>query len=404
MGYPSLEKPKMDPRATPTEQTTVPFWRDVRVLQIVAQIAFVVGLAIVAGLLYSNLVHALNKRGLSAGFGFLDLEAGFGIGESPIPYSSSDSYGWAFLVGVFNTLRVTLIGIALATALGVVTGVARLSNNWLLSRIAGIYIEAIRNTPLLVQLVFWYYAVIFKMPSIQEGLELPGPVFISQRGVALPWPQSTPTFHPWLLIILAGTIAAIVLKVVRQRYQERTGRPGYPWALAVTVWFTLALGGWFLLGQPLTLDRPVLGDFNYEGGMTLTTEFAALLAGLVVYTGAFIAEVVRGGILAVRKGQIEAAHALGLTNSQTLRLVIFPQALRVIIPPLTSQYLNLAKNSSLAVAIGYPDLFGIGKTIFNQTGRPVPMVIMIMGSYLIMSLTTSMFMNIYNRRIRFLER
>ncbi|MFN3763399.1 MAG: amino acid ABC transporter permease, partial [Anaerolineae bacterium] len=312
--------------------------------------------------------------------------------------------GRAFLVGVLNTLRVTGVGILLATLLGLVAGVARLSPNWLIRQIAAAYVELIRNTPLLVQLVFWYYAVIFKMPPIQESLAVGNLILISQRGVALPGLSATPTFYPWLGVLALGTITAWVVWRVRRRYQDATGRSGYAGLLAIGIWLLFAAVGWGVWGPPLAVERPRIVGPAYEGGSVLTPEFAALLVGLVVYTGAFIAEVVRGGILSVRKGQIEAARALGLREGQILRLIILPQALRVIIPPLTSQYLNLAKNSSLAIAVGFPDLFSIGKTIFNQTGQPVPAVALVMGSYLAMSLFTSLLMNIYNRRVRFLEK
>lgn len=383
---------------------SVPFWRSERVLRVVTQILFVLAVALVAGALYSNLVHALHRKGLSAGFGFLSLEAGFRIGETPIPYDPGDSYGRAFLVGVLNTLRVTGVGIVLATFLGLIVGIARLSPNWLIRQLAAIYVELIRNTPLLVQLVFWYYAVIFKLPPIQNSIRVGNLLLISQRGVALPRPSPTPSFYPWLGIVLLGILAGLLIQRFRQRYQDSTGRAGYPWATAVGVWLLFALGGWGLLGAPLRWDRPQVVGPAYVGGSVLTPEFAALLVGLVVYTAAFIAEVVRGGILSVRKGQIEAARALGLREGQILRLIILPQALRVIVPPLTSQYLNLAKNSSLAIAIGFPDLFSIGKTIFNQTGQPIPAVVLVMGSYLAMSLFTSLLMNLYNRQVWFLEK
>lgn len=383
---------------------SVPFWRSERALRIIAQVLFVLMVAVVAGALYSNLIHALHRKGLSAGFGFLSLEAGFRIGETPIPYDPGDSYGRAFLVGVLNTLRVTGVGIVLATVLGLVVGIARLSPNWLIRQIAAVYVELIRNTPLLVQLVFWYFAVIFKMPPIQNSLRFGNILLISQRGIALLRPLPTPSFYPWLGIVFLGTLAALGIRRWRQRYQESTGRAGYPWMTAAAVWLLCALGGWWLLGAPVRWDQPQVVGLAYEGGTVLTPEFASLLIGLVVYTAAFIAEVVRGGILSVRKGQIEAARALGLREGQILRLIILPQALRVIIPPLTSQYLNLAKNSSLAIAVGFPDLFSIGKTIFNQTGQPVPAVALVMGSYLAMSLFTSLLMNLYNRRVRFLEK
>ncbi len=382
----------------------VPFWRDVRVLAIFTQVLFLLVVILVAGLLYANMTHALAQRGLSLGFGFLKLEAGFEIGEG-IRYSPSDTYGRAFLVGVVNTLLVSGLGILFATILGVIVGVARLSNNWLLTRIVGAYIELIRNTPLLVQLVFWYFAVILQLPPVRQSLELPGNIYIHQRGVTMPWLIPSPTFKLWLLTLAAGIILGILAWRVLIQYQLRTGRTTYPITVGLIVFIVLPILGWYLPGEtPVSWEMPVLQRFNFTGGRTLTPEFTALLVGLVVYTGAFIAEIVRAGIQAVPRGQLEAARALGLSNAQMLRLVIFPQALRIIIPPLTSQYLNLAKNSSLAIAVGYPDLFAVGGTIANQTGQPVPVIIMIMSSYLSISLLTALFMNWYNRRVQFVVR
>lgn len=382
----------------------LPFWRDVRVLRIVSQIIFIIALAIVAGLLYANLTRGLEKRGLAGGFGFLGLEAGFEIGEG-IKYEPSDSYGRAFLVGVVNTLRVTILGIVLVTVLGVVAGVARLSTNWLVNKIASVYIEIIRNTPLLVQLFFWYFAVILKAPPVNESLRLPGSIFVNRRGVYLPWLSPSPTLGSWSLFLLGGVMVTAILWVVLTRLQRRTGRSTYPAPAAIIAFLLMAGAGWLLVEQtPLVLEVPTFLGFNFEGGVRLTPEFTGMLVGLVVYTGAFIAEVVRGGIQSVQRGQIEAGRAVGLNEMQTLRLVIFPQALRIIIPSLTSQYLNLAKNSSLAIAIGFPDLFNVAGTIFNQSGRSVPVITLVMGSYLVMSLITSLFMNIYNRRVLFVER
>jgi general L-amino acid transport system permease protein len=374
------------------------------VLAILSQIAFVVVVAVIAGLLYANLTSALVTRGLSSDFGFLDDEAGFEIKEG-ISYTPADTYGRAFLVGLFNTLRVAILGIFLATLLGVVMGVARLSSNWLVAQIASAYIEIMRNTPLLVQLVFWYFAVVFQLPLVNQSLQLPGPIFINRRGVFMPGPLTTPSTITWLIFVGIALVVSVAVWALRRRWQERTGRPGYPWALGILTLGVIATAGWFLAGEsPLVVEAPSLQGFNFRGGLRLTPEFFALLLGLVVYTGAFIAEVVRGGILAVSKGQVEAAKALGLSTMLTLRLVIFPQAVRIIIPPLISQYLNLAKNSSLAIAIGFPDLFFVGQTMQNQTGRPIPVYALIMASYLIMSLVTSTLMNIYNRRMQFVLR
>lgn len=387
-----------------SSRRAVPFWHNIRVLRIVSQIVFVVLIAIVARALYSNMKYGLESRGLGGGFEFLWLEAGFDIGEG-ISYSASDSYARAFLVGVVNTLRVTAVGIVLATILGVVMGVARLSSNWLVNRIAGVYIESIRNTPLLVQLFVWYFAVILKLPRVEESIALPGSIFISNRGLAIPWPVPSDSFGVWWSYLIAAFVAAVVLWIVRARRQARTGRPSFSLLWVGVAFIGIAALGWFLApGSPLGLDVPILRGLNYQGGFILTPEFTALLVGLVVYTGAFIAEVVRAGIQAVPRGQIEAARAVGLNETQTLRLIVLPQALRIIVPPLTSQYLNLAKNSSLAIAIGFPDLFNVAGTIFNQTGRSVQVILLIMVSYLSMSLFTSLLMNVYNRRIQLIER
>jgi general L-amino acid transport system permease protein len=393
----------MSPVSTVSKRT-VPFWRNVRVIRALSQIAFAILVTVVAGVLYSNMKHGLESRGLWGGFRFLGLEAGFDIGEG-ITYDLSDSYARAFVVGVVNTLRVTVVGIVLATLLGVVAGVARLSSNWLVNKMASAYIEIVRNTPLLVQLFVWYFAVIMKLPRVKESIALPGPVFVSNRGLALAWPVPTDSFGTWLLYCIAGGAVAVVLWIVRARGQRLTGRPAFSLLWIGMAFVALASLGWFLVPRaPLVLDKPSLQGWNYQGGLTLTPEFAALLVGLVIYTGAFIAEVVRAGILAVPRGQIEAARSVGLDEMQILRLVTFPQALRIIIPPLTSQYLNLAKNSSLAIAIGFPDLFNVAGTIFNQTGRSVQVIVLIMASYLSMSLFTSLLMNVYNRRVQLVER
>jgi general L-amino acid transport system permease protein len=391
-----------------TQRRAIPFWRDVRVLRVLSQVAFLLVVAAVAGFLYANLTSNLAERGLGGGFGFLKLEAGFEIGEG-IRYKPSDSYLRAFWVGLVNTLKVSIWGIVLSTLLGIVVAVARLSSNWLVSRIALVYIEVMRNTPLLVQLFFWYFVGMVKGPSIQDSLTLPGPIYVSNRGVAMAWASPSATYRPWSWALLGGLLLAVAVYAVLRRKEFRSGPLSYPFLMALATLATVALLSYLAValaaGQaPLTLEKPVLERFNYSGGQRLTPEFAALLLGLVTYTGAFIAEVVRGGIVAVQRGQREAARALGLSNTQVLRLIVFPQALRVIIPPLTSQYLNLAKNSSLAVAIGFADLYSVGGTIYNQAGKPLPVIVLIMGSYLAMSLITSLIMNLYNRRVQIVER
>jgi general L-amino acid transport system permease protein len=383
----------------------VPFWRDVVVLQWIAQILSAV---IVIGFMVffiSNVLQAADARGLSWGYDFLDEAAGFPISESLIPYDASYPFARAFLVGLLNTIKVALVGIVFATLLGILAAVARLSTNWLVSKIASVYIEIIRNVPLLVQLFFWYFGFFQRLPAVKDAIELPGPIFISQRGLYMIWAKPASTFGTWMIFVGLGLVSSWVLYLVLSRYQTRTGRTTYPVATGFAVLVALPLIGWFLVGtSPLSTTVPELGKFNFTGGLRLTPEFVGMLVGLVVYTGAFIAEVVRAGILAVDRGQFEAARAVGLTPMQVLRLVVFPQALRVIIPPLISQYLNLTKNSSLAILIGYADVFFVGRTIINQSGRAVPVFLLIMAIYLTTSLLTSIVMNVYNRRVRLVER
>ena len=383
-----------------------PLWRDERVLSLLGQAVFVAIVVLVGAFLYGNVRAALERQGLVAGFDFMQAPAGFQIGERA-SFDPSESYARAFTVGVINTLRVVGLGIVLATLLGLVAGVARLSSNWLVARIAAVYVEVIRNTPLLLQLFFWFFAVILKLPRVRESLALPGSIYLNLRGIFLPWPAPTEAFPAWRNFLVGGLILAALIWMGVAWWGRRTGRGGFGPGLlyALAAFSLIAVGGWFVLpAPPLALDVPVLQGLNYRGGTRLSPEYAALLFGLVFYTGAFIAEIVRAGIQSVSKGQVEAARALGLKPMQVLRLVVFPQALRVIIPPLTSQYLNLAKNSSLAVAIGYPDLFSVGGTIFNQTGRALEIIGLMMFSYLTMSLTTSLLLNIYNRRVRLVER
>jgi len=387
------------------EHVAPPPWRDVRVLRVVTQVVVLLAVGIGAAFLITNLTTAMAERGLSFEYSFLDRRAGFEIGESPIPYGATATYGQAFIVGLLNTLFVSVVGIVLATVLGVIVGVARLSPNWLVSKVAAGYVEVIRNTPLLVQLFVIYFAVLIQLPAVRDTIALPGSIFLNQRGLFVPGPQFSPTFATWLAFLGAGLAVAIGARVVASR-RAATGRPSHRLGLiGALALIGLAIGGWVIVGDPpLTFDLPVPGRFNFSGGLALSTSFTALLVGLVLYTAGFIAEVVRGGIQAVRRGQLEAARALGLSEGDTLRLVVFPQALRVIVPPLTSQYLNLAKNSSLAIAVGYPDLFKVGTTMANQTGQPVPVIALVMGTYLAISLGTSLLMNLYNRRVQVLER
>jgi len=381
----------------------VPPWRDVRVLRIAVQVVVVVLVLAVGFVLWSNLTASMGRSRLTFGLGFLDTTAGFEIAESPIQFSATDTYGRAFAVGLINTVIISVAGIVLATILGVVVGVARLSGNWLVNHLAAGFVEVMRNTPLLVQLVL-LYAVLLQLPSVANAVALPGSIYLSQRGLSMPRPVLEPTFGTWLALLGIGILAALATRWLRSR-REAAGQPlpGLRW-VGILALVTIPAAGWVVLGGPIRLDVPVLQRFNFVGGIVLSPEFSALLFGLVIYTSAFIGEVVRGGIQSVRRGQLEAAYAVGLTPRQTLRLVVFPQALRVIVPPLTSQYLNLAKNSSLAIAIGFPDLFSVSRTMSNQTGQPVSVIVLVMATYLAISLVTSLAMNLYNRRVQVLER
>jgi general L-amino acid transport system permease protein len=368
--------------------------------------AVAVGAALAVGwYLVSNTLANLEARNIASGFGFLDREAGFAIGEtSLISYSAADSYRRALTVGLANTFRVALIGIVAATVLGTLIGLARLSRNWLLAKFAAAYVEFIRNVPLLVQLFFWYALITENLPLPREPLEpLPG-VYLTNRGIFFPVPVAHPAYAWMFAAFVAGTAGAAFYAWWAGRRQALTGRrPPVLWAALALVLVPPGVA-YFAAGAPTGVSVPELSGFNLVGGMSLTPEFAALTGGLVVYTAAFIAEIVRAGILAIHYGQFEAAYALGLRRGLAMRLVVLPQALRVIVPPLTSQYLNLTKNSSLAVAIGYPDLVSIANTTINQTGQAIEGIAIIMAVYLTISLAISAFMNWYNARIALKER
>ena len=364
--------------------------------------------AVVALLVYGaarNAIDNLARANIASGFGFWNETAGFDISQTLIEYTARGStYGRAFWVGLLNTLLVAGLGIILATILGFVIGISRLSSNWLLAKAAGGYVETIRNLPLLLQLLFWYNAVLKALPDMRESIGIGG-AFLNNRGLYLPEPIFKDGFGAVWIALLVGVAGAVVFRVWARKRQERTGQR------APVLWVTLALvtglpfAVFALAGFPLGFDFPKVGRFNITGGVEILPEFAALLFGLSVYTAAFIAEVVRAGILAVSRGQSEAAYSLGLRPGPTLRLIVVPQAMRVIIPPLTSQYLNLTKNSSLAVAIGYPDLVQVFTgTVLNQTGQAVEVVAITMLVYLVISLTTSLLMNIFNRRMALAER
>ncbi len=379
--------------------------RQPRVLSGLAQALFAAVVVFAAAAMLSNMAAELDKRGLPLGFGFLEQPASFAIAEGLLDYTESDSYWRAFSVGVVNTIQVSLLGIVLATLLGTVIGVSRLSTNLMVRTLAGAYVETVRNVPLLVQLFVWYTIVFLNLPPLRNSLALPGGFFLNNRGVHFPSLGLSPDWGSWLigLVIVAAFALLAGWRLNRRRVAE--GRPPLGrWAavgglLAVALFVT---AGWIAAGSsPVVPDFPVLKGFNFRGGARVSPEFAALLTGLTIYTAAFIAELVRAGVQAVGRGQSEAAAALGLTRGQALRHVILPQALRVILPPLVNQYLNLTKNSSLAVAIAFPDLVAIGNTIINQSGNAVQLIVLIMGSYLAMSLAISFLLNQLNKRTRF---
>jgi general L-amino acid transport system permease protein len=375
------------------------------VRQVLFQIVLVVALAALFWMIISNTAANLKRQNIASGFGFWNTTAGFDISQTLIAYSNVATYGRAFWVGLTNTLLVAAIGILFATAVGFTMGVARLSSNWLVARLATVYVECIRNIPLLLQLFVWYFAVLKWLPPPRQSLELPGGGFLNLRGLYLPQPLPKPGFNVVLLALASSSIAAIVLALWARRRQRLMGTqfPIFRAALALIVLPSAAV--FWLAGMPLDFAYPTLRGFNFVGGIIIQPELMALLLGLVIYTGAFIAEIVRAGIQGVPKGQKEAASAVGLSPGQTLRLVVIPQAMRIIIPPLTSNYLNLIKNSSLGVAIAYPDLVSVfAGTVLNQTGQAVEVILITMLVYLSLSLLTSLFMNWFNARMALVER
>ncbi|EJG0705138.1 amino acid ABC transporter permease [Vibrio parahaemolyticus] len=353
----------------------------------------------------NNALNNLDARGIATGFGFLNQEAGFGIGLTLIEYNETYSYGRTFIVGLLNTALVSVLGIILATAIGFTMGVARLSTNWLVSRLAAVYIETFRNIPLLLQIFFWYFAVLQALPSARQSLSLGEAIFLNVRGLYFPAPVFNEGSGVVIAAFVIGLIATISISIWARNKQRLTGQQPPMGRIGLGLLVGLPLLVYFVSGMPISLEYPELKGFNFKGGISIIPELAALLLALSVYTAAFIAEIVRSGINAVSHGQTEAAMSLGLPRAKTLKLVVIPQALRIIIPPLTSQYLNLTKNSSLAMAIGYPDLVSVfAGTTLNQTGQAIEIIAMTMGVYLTLSLLTSALMNLYNRKVALVER
>jgi general L-amino acid transport system permease protein len=378
-----------------------PWWRDERILKIVLQVAFVIAVLVVFGILTQNLTSSLRRLGISLGFRFLGNSANFGITEGLIPYDPSESYLKAFVVGVVNTLWLSSISIVLATVMGLILGIARLSSNWLARQLATIITEIFRNIPVLLIVIFWYQGVILTLPGVRDSLSIGGLIFISQRGVNLPSLDPSGWLIPTVVILAGATWGIRNLLLARRPDVGPIQRN----SLVVLGVLLLAVACWILFPEaPLRLDIPVLDRFNFRGGTQLSAEFTAMMLGLVTYTGCYIAEVVRGSFLAVQRGQWEASRAIGLTELGTFQLVIVPQALRIMIPSLNTQYLTLIKNSSLAIAVGFSDLFNISSTIINQSGRSVEMFGIIMATYLTMNLLVSYGMNWLNARVKLVER
>ncbi|PAU77502.1 amino acid ABC transporter permease [Halomonas salipaludis] len=382
-----------------------PFWRDPAKRALIFQALLVA--AVVAALLYiiGNTQDNLSARGITTGFGFLNNTAGFGIVQSLVDYSSQSTYGRTFLVGLLNTLLVGGLGVLAATIIGFIVGIARLSPNWLIARLANAYIEIFRNIPLLLQIFFWYFAVLRAMPSARDSLAFGEVIFLNVRGLYLPEPLFESGFGLIPLAFGVAIAASIALLVWNKRRHEATGQRIPAGWISLALILGLPLLVLVATGVPVTWDVPELRGFNFRGGITVIPEFLALWLALSIYTASYIAEIVRSGIQAISHGQTEAAQALSLPQGLVLRLVIIPQAMRVIIPPLTSQYLNLIKNSSLATAIGYPDLVSVfAGTTLNQTGQAIEVIAMTMAVYLSISLSVSLFMNWYNARMALVER
>ena len=383
----------------------VVFYNDPRIRSLFFQFLLLAAIVALFWFAYDNTVANLKKRNIAQGFAFWDVEAGFDISQTLISYSAASSYGRAFWVGLLNTMLVSLVSIFFATILGVIVGILRLSKNWLVANLAMVYVEIFRNIPLLLILYFWYRGVLGLLPEPRESIKLPADILLNTRGLLMPKPIFGEAFLYPMIAFVSTVILGAVLFWWARRVQARTGQRPKAGLFSISMIIGVPLIVFFLSGSPLSFDIPVQGRFNASGGMTLPPEFVSMVIGLTTYTAAFIAENVRAGIVAISKGQTEAAQALGLSHGQTIRLVIMPQALRVIVPLLNSEYLSLTKNSSLGVSIGYPDLVNVFTgTVLNQTGQAVEMVSVTMLVYLTLSLLTSAFMNWFNRRVALVER
>jgi general L-amino acid transport system permease protein len=388
----------------PEKMPRVPFYRDPWLRGVLLQAVLCIAIGLLIGGAIYNAVDHLQRAKVASGFGFWNVTAGFDISQALIAYSpEASTFGRAIWVGLLNTLLVAVIGIIFATIIGFTVGIARLSKNFLVERLATGYVEALRNVPLLLQLLFWYNAVLKALPELAESIVMPGGFILNNRGLFTPRPLFA---DGWQIaaVIAAAVALAMVFYVVTGRFERLHRAVGLRMAGAAAILVGAPVAAFLASGAPLAFEYPVAGRFNVRGGGELLPELVALLLGLSIYTAAFIAEVVRAGLTAVPRGQTEAAQALGLSRMQTLRLIIIPQAMRVIIPPLTNQYLNLTKNSSLAVAIGYPDLVQVAGTVLNISGQAVEVVAITMAVYLSFSLITALVMNVYNARYALVER
>ncbi len=389
----------------PRRRAGLSFWYDAKARAALLQAAFVLVFVALAVMAFVDVRDNMQARGIATDFSFLGKVAGFDINQSLIPYSAASTYARAFLVGLLNTCLVAALGLVFSTLIGFAVGFARLSKNWIVARCATAYVEALRIVPLLLQLLFWYNAVLKPLPPPRQSFELPFGMFLNNRGLFAP----EPVFGAgagWLgVAVLASCLGAVALRLTPARIKFAGPRASFFSGVAAALFVILPLVAFVMAGKPIAFVQPELQGFNFSGGVRLLPEFVALVLGLSLYTGAFIAEIVRAGIEAVPRGQREAAAALGLSPAQANRLVVTPQAMRLIVPLLTSQYLNLIKNSSLAVFIGYPDLVQIfAGTVLNQTGAAVQVIFITMAVYLAISLLASLAMNLYGRRFALVER
>jgi general L-amino acid transport system permease protein len=388
-----------------TGSAKVALVNDPRVRSLVSQVLLILVVGWLVYAMVSNTIVNLERQNIASGFGFLNTTAGFGIIQSMIPYAEDSTYGQAFLVSLLNTILIAAIGIVLTTILGFIVGIARLCKNWVIRKIATVYVELIRNIPLLLQIFFWYFAVLRAVPSPRDSVTVFDSIFLNNRGFYMPKVVFDEGSGAIGVVFVLGIIAAIGVRIWARKRQEATGQQFPVFVTALGLIIGLPVLTFLIMGMPAELNYPELKGFNFVGGIVIIPEFSSLLLALVIYTASFIAEIVRAGILAVSHGQTEAAYSLGLRPGHTLRLVVIPQALRVIIPPLTSQYLNLTKNSSLAVAIAYPDLVSVfAGTVLNQTGQAVEILGMTMAVYLTPSIITSILMNWYNASKALVER